>query len=384
MPVTALAEEAFETIKRLGGSNWVKREPARCRSTSRSLYSIFFSNASKQAAKHDGFMMDIDTQHPSNPLITDPFLVSILQTTYSARDAALHLLSVTSNPSLAPPTDDTTTPPPTDISHALAITRAQKPLFAHLALLRGQNRKLAHRLRDTKTVTSTSRSEVDTLHLSLQNLYYENRHLAGEIAAAEGYPHKYRNLPLVPEDEFLDAHPEWKERKRRREMAEMGMSDVIVDEVETTTQAHPLMQKMGHWRPQPDSAPNSPREPFAYRPPGIAKDDIYSHNRDRSGSPSTESVGSGLTPAPGNHGHAPAIVVEQQEWNEEEFMKARIEAEYQERVQLDEQRKRLLARKVELVKENAKRKEELGKLDKELEAFIEAAKPIQKTFEKDL
>lgn len=328
--------------------------------------------------------MDIDTQSAAHPLITDSFLLSILQTTHSARDAALHLLFVTSTPpaSSDPATsDDTITPPPTDISHALAITRAQKPLFTHLAHLRGQNRKLAHRLRDTKAATSTSRAEVDTLHLSLQNLYYESRHLAGEIAAAEGYQHKYRHLPLISEDEFLDTHPEWKERRRRQEMAEMGMSDTVIEE---TTKAHPLMQKMGHWRPQPDSVANSPREPFAYRPSGVAKDEIYSHNRDGSESPSVESVGSGLTPALSNHGHASAIVVEDQAWNEEEFMKARIEAEYQERVQLDEQRKKLLTRKMELVKENAKRKEELGKLDKELEAFIEAAKPIQKTFEKDL
>jgi len=209
----------------------------------------------------------------------------------------------------------------------------------------------------------------------LQNLYYESRHLAGEIAAAESYPHKYKELPLISEDEFLDTHPEWKEKKRRRELAEAGMSDAV------TTQAHPLFKNMGHWRPQSESAPNSPREPFAYRPPGIAKDDIYNHNRDPSESPSNESVGSRLTPVLGNHGD---VIVEDQEWNEEEFMKARIEAEYQDRVQLDEQRRKLLARKVELVKENAKRKEELGKLDKELEAFIEAAKPIQKTFEKDL
>ena len=333
-------------------------------------------------------IMDVEMaiQAPPNPLVTDSFLISILQTTYSARDAALHLLSVTSTPpesSSSPSPDDTTTPPPTDISHALAITRAQKPLFAHLAQLRGQNRKLAHRLRDTKAVTSTSRAEVDTLHLSLQNLYYESRHLAGEIAAAEGHPHKYRDLALVPEEEFLDAHPEWKERKRRQELAELGMSDALARE--STTQAHPLMQKMGHWRIQPDSTPSSPREPFAFRPPGIAKDDIYNHNREGSDSPSSESVGSGLTLVSGNHGHAPATIIEDnQQWSEEEFMKARIEAEYQERVDLDEQRKKLLARKVELVKENAKRKEELGKLDKELEAFIEAAKPIQKTFEKDL
>jgi len=31
------------------------------------------------------------------------------------------------------------------------------------------------------------RQEVDKLHLQLQNLYYEQRHLQGEIAACESY-----------------------------------------------------------------------------------------------------------------------------------------------------------------------------------------------------
>jgi len=70
-------------------------------------------------------------------------------------------------------------------------------------------------------------------------------------------------------------------------------------------------------------------------------------------------------------------------WNDEALMTARILDEYQTRLDLEEQRKKLVARKMELVRENAKRKAELSRLDKELEAFIEAAKPIQKTFEKD-
>jgi len=71
------------------------------------------------------------------------------------------------------------------------------------------------------------------------------------------------------------------------------------------------------------------------------------------------------------------------DWSDEALMRARIEAEMEERTRLEEVRKGLVARKMELVRENAKRKEELGKLDKELEVWIEAAKPIQKTFEKE-
>lgn len=162
-----------------------------------------------------------------------------------------------------------------------STARLQKELAAKLSLLRGQNRRLAQLIRQTKQHTSTSRSEIDTLHLSLQNLYYESRHLMGEISACESFPHKHMQLPMVSEAEFLEQHPEWD-----------------------------------------------------------GKDDG-------------------------------------------EVMAARIEQEYQDRSSLEEQRKGLLAKKTDLMKENAKRKEELGKLDGDLERFIEAARPIQKTFEKE-
>ena len=268
-----------------------------------------------------------DTASTSHSLVTDVFLRSVLETTQAARRAALHLLEVSARSAsdaasltAATPSheEDSASPVPASIAQALAVSRAQKPLFAHLAHLRAQNRRLAHVVRDTKALTSESRAEVDTLHLSLQNLYYESRHLAGEIAACEEYDHPYRRLPLISEEEFMQSQPEWQEKRYSRMTTKKGV-DGPTDDADDTNDN--VMKEQG------DMAQ--------------AEDDS----------------------------------------GQEAFMKARIQAEHTERLQLEEQRKKLVARKMELVKENAKRKEELGKLDKELEAFIEAARPIQKTFE---
>jgi THO complex subunit 5 len=62
--------------------------------------------------------------------------------------------------------------------------------------------------REAKEVTSEVRREVDRLHLQLQNLYYEQRHLRGEITACREFPHQYTSLPLVSEEEFLALNPE--------------------------------------------------------------------------------------------------------------------------------------------------------------------------------
>ncbi len=77
---------------------------------------------------------------------------------------------------------------------------------------------------------------------------------------------------------------------------------------------------------------------------------------------------------------------------------ARINQEHAERVTLEDQRTGLLKKKQGLIADNKKRKEDLAKLDVNLELFIDvsllspvqddanklsqAARPIQKTFEK--
>jgi THO complex subunit 5 len=75
---------------------------------------------------------------------------------------------------------------------------------------------------------------------------------------------------------------------------------------------------------------------------------------------------------------------EYSELSPHELMIKRIEHEYAERQALEEKRQGLLKKKQGLIAANNKRKEALASLDKDLEKFIEAAGPIEKTFEKGL
>ncbi|CEN61437.1 Putative Conserved coiled/coiled coil protein [Aspergillus calidoustus] len=201
-------------------------------------------------------------------IVSDPSLLPVLNSAAETWDLCQKLLSLL-DPSLD--RDQITESPQT----------VQKHLFALLAQLRGQSRNAIFRVRDTKQRTAEARQEIDRLHLQLQNLYYEQRHLTGEIAACESYDHKYRSLPLIPVEEFLELHPEHRES------------------------------------------------------------------------------------------------------NEHELMVARINHEHAEREKLEQARQELLKRKQALITENNKRKDDLASLDQDLERFIDAAKPIQKLFEKE-
>ncbi|KUJ22418.1 uncharacterized protein LY89DRAFT_728566 [Mollisia scopiformis] len=203
-------------------------------------------------------------------IVSDPELRIALETSAQTREQALDLL------------DQISKHPSTSRSAELQrqISRQQKTLQTHLGQLRGLHRDAHVGARQTKALTTEARQQVDKLHLQLQNLYYEQRHLQGEITACESYDHKYLQLPLIPVEQFLAEHPEHAD----------------ADEVALTI--------------------------------------------------------------------------------------ARIEHEHAERLALEEQRQGLLKKKQGLIADNKKRKEDLANLDKDLEKFIDAAKPIQKTFEK--
>lgn len=162
------------------------------------------------------------------------------------------------------------------------LLKQQKLLHALLSRLRTQSRRVAYEIRDVKAQTGEARQEVDRLLLQLQNLYYEQRHLLGEIASCEEYDHAYRHLPLVDVEEYIMQHPE----------------DAGLDE--------------------------------------------------------------------------------------EELMPRRIEFEGRERSRMEEERLELVKVKEALVKENARRKEEMRKIDERLEAWVEASAPIQSDLAKDL
>ncbi|CAK7271432.1 hypothetical protein SEPCBS119000_004603 [Sporothrix epigloea] len=211
----------------------------------------------------------------ADAIVTDEGLVALLQASKEARKQALELIDLAEqNASLSPAALAPL------LERAAEAAQGQRLLLANIAQLRTLHRKAYFTARDTKTQTAEARQEVDRLHLQLQNLYYEQRHLQGEITACENYDHSYMHLPLIPVEEFLERHPEH------------------------------------------------------------ATDD------------------------------------------EAALMIARIGHEKQEREALERQKNELLRKKLMLIAENKKRKDDLASLDQDLENFIDAAKPIQRLFEK--
>ncbi|KAK5129157.1 hypothetical protein LTR08_003798 [Meristemomyces frigidus] len=140
-------------------------------------------------------------------LITDPLLRAVLDSAARAREQSLAILDLLdayhASPSPSPPT--------TTLEQQLALSAQQKLLTTHLAKLRGLNRQAVFGVRATKVETGERRQEIDGLHLQLQNLYYEERHLRGEIGGCVGFDHRYAHLPLTPREDFLAAHPGFRE-----------------------------------------------------------------------------------------------------------------------------------------------------------------------------
>lgn len=109
-------------------------------------------------------------------IVTDPSLLPVLQTSSDAHNESQNLLALVDPKGLSVGDGD-----------LLTISRQQKNLFSLLAQLRGLYREAILRVRETKQATAEARQEIDRLHLQLQNLYYEQKHLMGEIAACESF-----------------------------------------------------------------------------------------------------------------------------------------------------------------------------------------------------
>jgi hypothetical protein len=109
-------------------------------------------------------------------LVTDPALLEVLNAAIEARKQCLQIIDELGLQSQSAGTD-----------LEAANFRMRKQMNAKLATLRGLNRKAVLGVRSTKQETTEARQEIDSLHLQLQNLYYEQRHLRGEIAACEDY-----------------------------------------------------------------------------------------------------------------------------------------------------------------------------------------------------
>jgi THO complex subunit 5 len=114
-------------------------------------------------------------------IVTEPSLAAVLQISDQARDQAHALLQLA----------DRASDGRASAEAQAEIAKQQKQLFTNISHLRGLHRSACLSARDTKAQTAEARQEVDRLHLQLQNLYYEQRHLQGEITGCESYEYVF-------------------------------------------------------------------------------------------------------------------------------------------------------------------------------------------------
>ena len=121
----------------------------------------------------------------ANTLVTDPYLVKVLETVSATREESLTVMDLVTTHLR---TSSQSAEQDASSSEAqLQLSKLQKRLYARLSLLRGQNRTALLKVRETKQATAEARQEVDRLHLQLGNLYYEEKHFRGEVLACESY-----------------------------------------------------------------------------------------------------------------------------------------------------------------------------------------------------
>ena len=113
-------------------------------------------------------------------IVIDSYLQSVLATSLHTREQCMNLINLVEANAIA------TSHTPSDEAQ-LDVSKQQRLLYSHLGQLRELNRNAVLKVRNTKQTTAEARQEIDTLHLQLQNLYYEERHLRGEIAACDSY-----------------------------------------------------------------------------------------------------------------------------------------------------------------------------------------------------
>ena len=129
-------------------------------------------------------IVDIDMK--TGDIVTDPYLQSVLDISTHTRQQCITLVDLAEANAIR----GSEKPP---LESQLELSKHQKLLYSYLGQLRGSNRNAINKVRNTKQTTAEARQEIDRLHLQLQNLYYEERHLRGEIAACESYEYAPTN-----------------------------------------------------------------------------------------------------------------------------------------------------------------------------------------------
>lgn len=113
--------------------------------------------------------------------VQDPLLQSMLAAAERTREQCLITIDFLNEHPLHGPDSEA------QAETARQLSKHQKLMTSRLANYRGLHRDAVLASRGTKQETAEAKSEIDTLHLQLQNLLYEQRHLDSEIAGCRDY-----------------------------------------------------------------------------------------------------------------------------------------------------------------------------------------------------
>ena len=144
------------------------------------LYSYGGTEHVKSQQSEPSRMPMSSTDIKTGNIVTDTYLQSVLATSLHSREQCMNLIDLVEANAIA-----TLQTPSVQVQ--LEVSKQQRLLYSHLGQLRELNRNAILKVRNTKQTTAEARQEIDRLHLQLQNLYYEERHLRGEITACESY-----------------------------------------------------------------------------------------------------------------------------------------------------------------------------------------------------
>ncbi|KAJ8121076.1 hypothetical protein ONZ43_g2383 [Nemania bipapillata] len=281
-----------------------------------------------------------------NEIVTDPELVSVLA---ASRDTRLQALNLVDQIVAAGPIDTAST------EAQLETSKQQKLLITNLAQLRGLHRAANFAARQTKAQTSEARQEVDRLHLQLQNLYYEQRHLQGEIAACESF----ESVPIAP----ASIHGQGAREQTSKAVPVVPL--LVASNLSTPTNQDYKEKKsinsiIAFEQPPIPAGLGGIRNSYYYQVTELAQELIEIQN---------------------SHSYQQLPLIPMEEFlalkpehvddDENALMVARIEHERSEREALEQKRMELLKRKQKLIADNKRRKDDLSNLDKELEKFID-------------
>ncbi|KAA1121918.1 hypothetical protein PGTUg99_035471 [Puccinia graminis f. sp. tritici] len=149
----------------------------------------------------DEEIQPIAEQQPANWEKIDAIADRLMLLANQLLESKLSRASASSSSTITPPEESFVDELEADENSILLAA----PLFARLKSI---NRSSSSMVSSFKSQTQLIRNQVDQIHLDLQNLIYERRHLEKEIKKCQEFESEYQNISIHSLEEYFERNPE--------------------------------------------------------------------------------------------------------------------------------------------------------------------------------